>query len=153
MLKLSGLEAELHHLVLDFNGTLACDGVLLPGVAERLRSLGEVLHVHVVTGDTFGTAARQLEGLPCDLHVLQPHRQAEAKESFVRELGAHATACIGNGRNDRLMMAAARLGIAVLQREGAWSETILAAQIVTTDINAAFDLLLVQERLHATTRP
>ena len=30
---------NLDHLVLDYNGTLAVDGVLLPGVKETLQSL------------------------------------------------------------------------------------------------------------------
>ena len=28
---------RLSHLILDYNGTLACDGSILPGVAERLK--------------------------------------------------------------------------------------------------------------------
>lgn len=45
---------ELDHLVLDYNGTLGCDGDLLPGVRELLVRLGGHLDIHVVTGDTFG---------------------------------------------------------------------------------------------------
>jgi hypothetical protein len=44
-------------LVLDFTGTLSRDGVLLPGVAERLNKLAENLQLTVLTADTFGTAA------------------------------------------------------------------------------------------------
>ena len=55
----------LQHLVLDYNGTLACDGVLLPGVRERLLVLAENLQVHVVTADTFGQAREELTGVPC----------------------------------------------------------------------------------------
>ena len=47
----------LRHLVLDLNGTLALDGRLLPGVAEALLALKDLLAVHIVTADTFGTAA------------------------------------------------------------------------------------------------
>ena len=46
---------EEGHLVLDFNGTLAVDGVLVSGVAERLRELALTpngLAIHVVTADT-----------------------------------------------------------------------------------------------------
>ena len=33
----------LKQLVLDFSGTLSCDGVLMSGVAERLKAQGEVI--------------------------------------------------------------------------------------------------------------
>ena len=42
---------HLDQLVLDFNGTLAADGILVPGVRERLHSLSEQLRLHVVTAD------------------------------------------------------------------------------------------------------
>ena len=32
---------SIEHLVLDYNGTLACDGRLLPGVRERARAPGQ----------------------------------------------------------------------------------------------------------------
>lgn len=60
----------LQHLVLDYNGTLARDGVLLAGVADAIRVLAEPLRIHVVTGDTFGTAQAALAGLPCQVLIL-----------------------------------------------------------------------------------
>jgi soluble P-type ATPase len=59
---------------------------------------------------------------------------------------------IGNGRNDWLMLREAALGIAVIQREGAASKAIRSADIVMTDIHAAFELLLKSQRLIATLR-
>jgi soluble P-type ATPase len=56
---ISGYKALLlKHLVMDYNGTLAQDGVMLNGVQERLISLSAQLHVHVVTADTFGISER-----------------------------------------------------------------------------------------------
>ena len=60
----------LKHLVLDFNGTLACNGEVLPCVAERLVALAGRLVVHVETGDTFGNAAEALKDLPCQVELL-----------------------------------------------------------------------------------
>lgn len=142
----------LKHLVLDYNGTLACDGVLLPGVTERLGVLANRLTVHVLTADTFGTARTELGDIPCELAVLHADRQAEAKESYVERLGAEVTVCIGNGRNDRLMLKASALGIIVLQEEGAAIESLLAAQVVCTNILDALDLLLHHLRLVSTLR-
>jgi soluble P-type ATPase len=39
---------QLKHLVLDYNGTLACDGKLIPGVQKILNRLSENLKVHAL---------------------------------------------------------------------------------------------------------
>jgi soluble P-type ATPase len=39
---------QFKHLVLDYNGTLAVDGELLPGVKEALKGLSEELQVHIM---------------------------------------------------------------------------------------------------------
>ncbi|MEJ2345696.1 MAG: ATPase P [Gammaproteobacteria bacterium] len=143
---------RVEHLVLDFNGTLAVDGALLEGVRERLSRLAQDLRIHVVTADTFGRAGQELEGLPCELAVLKREGQAQAKYAYVESLGASVTACVGNGRNDRLMVEAAALGVAVVQGEGAAGATVAAADVVAPDVRAALDLLLEPMRLVATLR-
>ncbi|MCX7706796.1 MAG: ATPase P, partial [Anaerolineae bacterium] len=60
---------RLEHLVLDYNGTLACDGALLPGVAERIIALSRQMDVHVVTADTYGGAVAAVRDLPCRVQV------------------------------------------------------------------------------------
>jgi len=143
---------RLEHIVLDFNGTLAIDGALLPGVGERLAALSTGLAIHVVTADTHGTAARALAGLSCALDVLPASGQAEAKRRFVESLGPERVVAIGNGRNDRLMLDAARLGIAVVQAEGAAAATLAAGDLVAPTIADALDLLLQPLRLLASLR-
>jgi soluble P-type ATPase len=143
---------QLDHLVLDYNGTLAVDGILLPGVAEGLTALAADLSIQVVTADTFGKAAQELEAIPCELAVLPPGAQDLAKRDFVDRLGADTCACVGNGRNDRLMLEAAGLGIAVILEEGAAGVTLIAADVVATSITAALDLLRNPLRLAATLR-
>lgn len=143
---------ELAHLVADFNGTLAVDGVLLPGVADALRELAGALAIHVLTADTFGTAGEALRDLPVQLVVLPPGRQDEAKRRHLERLGADRCVAIGNGRNDRLMLAAAALGIVVVQREGAAVQTLMAADVVAPDVVAALELLRHPPRLAATLR-
>jgi soluble P-type ATPase len=105
----------------------------------------------VVTADTFGTAAT-LEGLGAQIHVLPPGDHVEAKAVFVRTLGAAATAAIGNGNNDALMLREAALGVAVVGREGAAGAVVRVAEIVVTRIQDALDLFLIPKRLIATLR-
>jgi soluble P-type ATPase len=142
----------LEYLVLDYNGTLAVDGALISGVKDALNTLAEQLAIHVVTADTFGKAAEGLDGIDCRLSVLDPGRQDQAKLDVVKRLGADRTACIGNGRNDALMLGGCALGIAVILGEGASTVTLKAADIVCTDIVCALELLMHPLRLSATLR-
>lgn len=72
--------------------------------------------------------------------------------AYTAQLGRGNTVCIGNGRNDKLMLQAAALGIAVIGPEGASLDAIHAADIVVPDILAALDLLCNPLRLVATLR-
>ncbi|NOZ13291.1 MAG: HAD hydrolase family protein [Acidobacteria bacterium] len=144
---------HLESLVMDFNGTLAVDGQLLEGVPERLRAVSEFLSLYVITADTFGTVKAQLGDLPVSVQILRAgENQAAEKAAFVRHLGKSETAAIGNGRNDRLMLAEAGVGVAVILREGAAPETVAAADIVSCDICGALELFLNPMRLKATLR-
>jgi len=139
----------LTRLLLDFTGTLSCDGLLLPGVSQRLESLGQNLRVTVLTADTFGSAAKQLEGLPVELRRIQT---GQDKVDFLAGLNGSQAAAIGNGRNDVGMVHGAALGIAVIGPEGCCTELIGAAKVVCHDILSALDLLLNPLRLKATLR-
>lgn len=143
---------RLSHLVLDFNGTLAHDGRLIHGVTERILALGRRLEVHILTADTFGRVQEAVAGAKCTHSIIPHSREAEAKLQYIQNLGFETTACIGNGRNDRLMLKEAALGVAVIQGEGASLEAILAADVVTSNILDALDLLLNPLRLKATLR-
>lgn len=143
---------SLDNLVLDYNGTLARDGKLIEGVPERLARLNPTLRVHVLTGDTFGTARIGLAGIECTLKVLGHSGQSEAKRRYVESIGASATVAIGNGNNDRAMLDSANLGIAVLQEEGVMTTSVLSADILVRHVHDALDLLLSPNRLVATMR-
>ncbi len=143
---------EINFLVFDYNGTLAVDGKLLPQLGEKIKQLAGIFEIHVVTADTFGKAAAELKDLPCKLKILPKENQAEAKQAYVQALGATGVAAIGNGRNDRLMLKTAALGIALIQAEGAAVATVNNADVVCTRANDAFDLFLHPKRLTATLR-
>lgn len=142
----------LEHLVLDYNGTLAVDGKLLEGVAERMTMLANEMTLHVVTGNTYGNAAERIAGLNCRVTCLAPDRQAEAKRHYVERLGADRTVAIGNGRNDAPMLKTAALGIAVLGTEGLASEAMTSADVLVRHTVDALGLLLNPRRLLASLR-
>ncbi len=143
---------RLDHLVLDFNGTLAVGGLILEGVREALNTLAQSLRVHVLTADTFGRAAAELEGVDCTLTILPQEDQARGKLEYVEKLTKNRVAAVGNGRNDRLMLKGSALGIALVQGEGAASETIQAADLVCSSVLDALALLQNPLRLKATLR-
>ena len=143
---------RIGQLVLDFNGTLALDGKIKPGVRELLAELSKQLSIHILTAGTFGHVDNEIQGIPCVLKTLTGEGQRAQKARYVEGLGAENTACIGNGRNDSAMLKTAGLGIVVVQEEGAAPESLLAADIVCTDILAALRLLLHPLRLTATLR-
>jgi soluble P-type ATPase len=143
---------HFNHLVMDYNGTLAQNGAFLAGVMPRLEQLAKSLRLHVVTADTFGQAKANLAVLPCEVAILSVENQAQSKLAYIENLGRDHVVAIGNGRNDRMMLAAAALGIAVVQKEGAATETLSAADVVVSDIRSALDMLLFPKRLIATLR-
>lgn len=142
---------ELHHLVLDLNGTLATDGVVPPSVAGRVQALSGSLEVHIVTADTFGTAGA-LEGLGGRVVRLPAGDQVTAKADIVRALIGDRTVAVGNGMNDMAMLRDAALGILVIGREGAAVPSLLAADLVVPCIEDALDLLGSPKRLIASLR-
>src|SRR5512140_1671123 len=144
---------RLAHLVLDVNGTIALDGVLRPGVVDRLRALGASLAVHLLTADTHGRQDDLDNALGVRATRLTTDRsQVEQKAEHVRRLGAAAVVAVGNGANDALMLREAALGIAVVGGEGAAAVALREADVVVTDVLAALDLLLNPRRLAATLR-
>jgi soluble P-type ATPase len=70
----------------------------------------------------------------------------------VQALGCERTVCIGNGHNDRLILATAALGIAVVESEGTAQGSLAAANIVCRSILDALDLLVYPMRIVATLR-
>ncbi|NOZ61142.1 MAG: ATPase P [Calditrichaeota bacterium] len=143
---------SLKYAVFDYNGTLAIDGELLPGVKDKLSGLSSQIAVHILTADTFGKAAAQLADLPVTLHILQGKNEAFQKLDYINSLGADRVVTFGNGNNDRLMLAAAALGIIVMENEGCSMRSLQAANIGVRSILDGIDLLLQPMRLKATLR-
>ena len=143
---------RFQHLVSDVNGTLAVDGRLISGVAERLRAIQKNLTLHLLTADTHGKQAEIDRILGLQAVRVRGGHEAEQKAAFVRQLGAEATIALGQGANDALMLKEAALGICVLSEEGTAVEALLAADILVPDTLTALELLLHPTRLLASLR-
>ena len=138
----------IEHVVLDFNGTLALDGMVSAATEQLIHKVSQQYHVIVATADTFGTASRYAEQWGGRREIVQ---NGQDKEKLVASLGAGVCA-IGNGANDRPMFQMADLAIAVMGGEGAAWESMSAADVVTGRIEDALALLLNPKRLVATLR-
>ena len=141
---------KLEHLVSDFTGTLSVNGIIMPGVKERLTKVAETLQVHIITADTYGTAQHELEDIKSEIHILKGPRLDIQKEEYTVGLTRELVIVLGNGNNDRLMLKAARIGIAVTEGEGCSVEAIMAANIHVRSVIEGLDLLLEPMRLKAT---
>ncbi len=143
---------SLRHVVLDYNGTLAEDGVLKEEARSRLEALAARYSVHVITSDTFGSVQKELAGFDVTVVVLQSDDHTAEKASYIDSLGRVHCAAVGNGNNDAQMLKEAALGIALIGDEGCSTQTLLSSDIICTSIADALQLLLSDKRLIATLR-
>lgn len=145
-------ELNISDIVCDYNGTIAKDGILLPEAAEAIKALTESYRVHIVTADTFGSVAAQVEGLDVSLKVLTSSDHTAEKRAYLEEIGADRCAAIGNGNNDLQMLRTAAISIAVMAEEGCSVKTLMGADIVCRSGAEALALFALPKRLIATLR-
>jgi len=145
-------QIKLVHLVLDYNGTVAEDGIIFESVKHKLTLLHISLKIHVITADTFGTVKGEMANMPIEVITIPKNSQDKAKKEFVQELGPENVVSIGNGRNDGLMLQTSVLGMLVINSEGASVQSLLKADVLCLSILDALDLLLKPKRLIATLR-
>jgi P-type E1-E2 ATPase len=140
---------QIEHVVFDVNGTLALDGALLEGIPEKIRHLQTLVNVHLITADTHGKqeTINKILGFPAD--IISMGNEAKQKAEFVNNLNAETVIAIGQGANDVDMLRIAALGIGILSCEGICRETLLAADLVVPNIDAAFDCLTNPQRIVA----
>ena len=143
----------ISNLILDFNGTIAVDGRMIEGVAERLWAIRKQgVDIYIITADTNGTVEAECQGLPVKVMVYDKETVSNDKCSLVMKLGASRTASIGNGRNDGAMFSASALSVAVIGREGAFLPSVMKSDILVTNILDGLELFLKGHRLKATLR-
>lgn len=145
-------EYSLEHLVMDVNGTLAVDGQLIEGVAEKIAVLRGPLTIHLLTADTHSRQVIIDGQLGLTAVRIQPGGEAQQKANYVHKLGAETVVAIGQGANDAEMLAAAQLGICVMSVEGIARETLLACDLIAPTILSALELLEKPMRIVASLR-
>ena len=149
-------KVQINSILSDYTGTLAFSGKLVTGVRDRLLRLAELVDIHVVTADSFGTAARELKGLPIVCRRLKRGNEDVQKRLYAVGLNPRYVASFGNGNNDRLHLKVVKdaggLAIAVENGEGCVLDAILAANLFVVGAVNALDLLLEPTRLKATLR-
>jgi P-type E1-E2 ATPase len=143
---------QLDHLVSDVNGTLATDGQIQEGLTRIIKGLRDRLEIHLLTADTHGKQAIIDQQLGLQAVRIRPGEEAQQKAAYVRGLGAEHVIAIGQGANDAAMLKEAALGICILSPEGTATETLLASDLVVTDIFTAFNLIEKPLRIVASLR-
>jgi len=141
------------NLILDLNGTIAVDGKLRIGVAEKINKLSQRgIKVYVVTAGTHGRIEEIKKDLNVELLLINRGDEDAQKRDLIEKIGKGVTVAVGNGANDYLMLKEAVLSIVVLEDEGAYLKNLFEADIVTKSSEGALDLLLNPKRLVATLR-
>jgi soluble P-type ATPase len=147
---------QINSVLSDYTGTLAFNGKLVAGIKDQLLRLAERVNIHIVTADSFGTAEKELKGLPLVCRRLKRENEDVQKAHYAVELNPRYVASFGNGNNDRLHLKAVKeaggLAIAVENGEGCALDAILNANLIVVGAVNALDLLLEPTRLRATLR-
>jgi soluble P-type ATPase len=140
---------KLQHAVFDVNGTLAVDGVPLPGVVDLLQELSGHLTIHALTAGTHGNIPLLEKAFGFPLRIIST---GEEKTRYVEQLGPASVIAFGNGVNDIGMLRLAAIGVAILAGEGVASGAVHAADVLVSGPLEAIELLLQPKRLIATLR-
>ena len=142
---------EISTLLLDYNGTIARDGILIPELIGRIKELQKDLKVLVLTADTYGNVRSQCEPHGIEVRTFPSAGAGEFKEQIARSFGP-GVCSLGNGYNDCGLLEASDLAIAVLDDEGIYAGLIAHADILVKSPMDGLDLLLKKDRLRATLR-
>lgn len=140
---------ELELIFLDYNGTIAVDGVIPASVRQRIEELAKSFQIYVLTADTHGNAKEQCQGLPVVIQTFPTGNAKEYKRELVKSMGAKRCVAIGNGRNDEGMLKEAGLSIAVMDKEGTYGKLLKEADLCVRSMQDALDLLLYPKRVIA----
>lgn len=143
---------QIEYLVCDVNGTLAMDGVLLPGISTVIKRIQDRLKVFLITADTHANQGNIDFALGLEAKIIQKGDESPQKRNFITQLGAEKVIAIGQGANDAGMLKEAAIGICVLSEEGTSLDALLASDVIVKDGLTALKLVQNPMRLVATLR-
>ena len=143
---------EIKHIVCDYNGTIAKDGVVLVEIKELFEELSKQYTLHVITADTFGSVKTQLKNHNTKIKVLSSDNHTKEKAQYINTLGSQNCVAMGNGNNDKDMLLTSAIGIAILGGEGCSKDAMHNCDLMCKDISQALHLFLDTRRLVATLR-
>lgn len=140
---------NLKYLVLDYNGTVATDGIMTESVKKKLLILSEILEILIITADTNGTAADNIKGLPIELKRFPKGPAATEKVKVIEKLGSENCVFLGNGFNDVEAGKIATLTLGIIGNEGICSKLIDNSDLIFSNIDDALDSLIHTNRIVA----
>lgn len=143
---------QFEYLVCDVNGTLAIDGVLLPGISTVINRIQDRLKVFLITANTHANQRSIDFELGIEAKIIQKGDESQQKRKFIFQLGPEKVIAIGQGANDAGMLKEAAIGICVLSEEGTSIDALMSSDVIVKDGLTALKLVQNPMRLVATLR-
>lgn len=143
---------QIEYLVCDVNGTLAIDGVLLPGISTVIKKIQDRLKVFLITANSHAKQSIIDFELGIEAMIIQKGNESQQKKDFISQLGPEKVIAIGQGANDSEMLKEAAIGICVFSEEGTSIDAIMSSDLVVKDGLTALKLVQNPMRLVATLR-
>lgn len=143
---------KIENIIFDYNGTIACNGIVSEEVLNELINLSQIYNVWVLTADTYGTVTEGMKDTGVSVKILVTDNGTVEKNDFLLELGVSSTIAIGNGSNDSEMLKNSKVGICVIGREGASVKALSSADVIVNSIGDAINLIKNPKALIATLR-
>ncbi len=138
---------NIKNIFIDYNGTIATDGVLHKGLLKQLEILALDFNVFILTGDTFGTVRETFK--ESNIEVILAYTATD-KMLEVKKRRPGDSIAIGNGSIDHKMFDAAGISFCVIGREGASYKAIAHADIVVNEFEHVLEMIKQPKKIIAT---
>ncbi len=138
---------NIKNIFIDYNGTIACDGVLHKGLIKQLELLALEFNVFILTGDTFGTVQDTFNNTAIEVILAYT---ALDKLMAVKKRHPDDSIAIGNGSIDYKMFDAVGISFCVVGREGASYKAISHADIIVTEFEHVLEMIKQPKKIIAT---
>ena len=141
---------EIEFILIDFEGTLACDRRIHPKAKDKINLLSKRTKIFILSKGEKEVIEESLKKVKAEVIYPPEGEASQRKLELLNRLGRERTVAIGNGVDDAPMIEEAVLGICVMSKEGAAGEALRKADVVVTNILDALDFLLKPLRQRAT---